>query len=62
MKRMSIFERSVRDTLRVCLAGRPIPPEFLAPIQVVETPPQPAPDGANIQIDFHRKGDDDAAF
>lgn len=61
MRRPGIFERSVTDTLRVCLAGRPIPPRFLAPI-LVETPPKPAPEGTNLVIDFHCQGDDDATF
>lgn len=61
MRRPGIFERSVRESLRVCLAGRPIPPEFMAPIQA-ETPLSPPPDGTNIRINFHRQGDDDASF
>jgi hypothetical protein len=61
MRRPGIFERTVRDTLRVCLAGRPVPPEFMAPVQV-EPRPNPPPAGANIRINFHRQGDDDASF
>ena len=73
MRRPGIFERSVRNALRECLAGRPIPPEFLgsgvlAPRRFVATPRvvdhhvATPPDGTNIRINFHRKGDDDATF
>lgn len=61
MKRAGIFERTMRESLRVCLAGRPVQPELLAPVEAAP-PLKPAPDGTNIQIDFHRPGDDDASF
>ncbi len=60
MRRPGIFERTVRDALRECLAARPIPPEFLAPVQLESRPALP-PEGTNIRINFHRQVDDDAS-
>lgn len=60
-RRPGIFERSILDAMRECLAGRPLAPELLAPLEW-DAPPPPPPDGTNLVIDFHRQGDDDAAF